>query len=342
MIIKRKKITINDVAQLSGVSKKTVSRVINKGPGVGKKTREKIEKVMKKLNYFPDPQARGLATQKSFLLGLVYDNPNSSYVAELQQGILDHCRNEGFELVVHPCDRKSINLVGELTSFIGRLKLDGVIILPPLSANTELVVLIEKSGCRCIRILPAALENSESVVQSNDCCGVEKAAELLIDLGHKEIGFIHGPIDSQSAIERYKGFEKTLLHRGLALPEQFVVMGDYTFESGVTCAELLLSKKPRPTAIFASNDEMALGVLYTAANLGIKIPENLSVIGFDDEPHASKIYPSLTTVNQNVRKIGELAATKLVALCQGNYRKAEETNDSVIPTLIERQSTAKV
>jgi LacI family transcriptional regulator len=342
VIKKEKKATINDVAKLSGVSKKTVSRIINNSPNVRADTRAKVEKIIKVLNYFPDPQARGLASQKSFLLGLIYDNPNASYIAEFQQGVLDHCRSQGYELVVHPCDRNSINLVGELASFIGRLKLDGVVILPPLSANAQLAELIEKSGCHCIRILPAASEEQAHIVQSNDHHGVKEIAELLVKLGHTEIGFIHGPRDYLSAVERYVGFEQSLLNLGVSLPSQRVVYGEYTFESGVACAEVLLARQPRPTAIFASNDEMALGVILTAANMKIKIPDDLSVIGYDDEPHASKIFPSLTTVNQNVREMGKLAATKLVTLCQGNTKEAEPTEHSVMPILIQRQSTSAV
>ncbi|GAB56623.1 LacI family transcriptional regulator [Glaciecola punicea ACAM 611] len=342
MIKKEKKATINDVSRLAGVSKKTVSRIINNSPNVRAATREKVEKTIKILNYSPDPQARGLASQRSFLLGLVYDNPNASYVAEFQQGVLDHCRSQGYELVVHPCDNKSVNLAGELIRFISRLKLDGIVILPPLSANASLAELIEKSGCHCIRILPAASEAPAQVVQSNDLHGVRKIAQLLVKLGHTEIGFIHGPKDSLSAKERYVGFEKTLLDLGVTLPQQRIVWGEYTFDSGVACAEVLLTKQPRPTAIFASNDEMALGVILTAANMKIKIPDELSVIGYDDEPHASKIFPSLTTVNQNVREMGRLAAIKLVALCRGSGEEDEPMEHSVMPTLIERQSTARV
>ena len=341
MIQKGKKATINDVANLAGVSKKTVSRVINKSPKVSDKTREKVEQIMLKLNYTPDPQARGLASKKSFLLGLVYDNPNASYVADIQQGVLDQCRTEGYELVVHPCDHRSANLVGELSRFIDRLKLDGVVLLPPLSENTQITDMLAKSGCQYARIASVPFNDAPHLVQSDDEIGMNQIADHLVELGHRDIGFIHGPKDYQSAQQRYKGFKTALSRHGITLTNQHVAWGAYTYESGTACAESLLATQPRPTAIVASNDEMALGVLVTAANRGVAVPEELSIVGYDDEPHASKIYHSLTTVNQNVQKMGQLAATKLVALCRGDTNIATETQYLVTPDLITRQSTAR-
>lgn len=336
-----RKSTINDVARLAEVSKKTVSRVINKSPKVSDRTREKVEKVVAELNYSPDPQARGLAFRKSFLLGLVYDNPNPSYVAAIQEGVLGYCRDEGYELVVHPCDRLSSKLLDDISRFIERLKLDGVVLLPPISENPEVIALLQESTCQYVRILSVQLDDPAHLVQSNDRIAVEKIANHLMDLGHREFGFIHGPKDSQSAKERYEGFINALATRDLTMDKKRVTWGDYTFDSGLACAEELLSSQPGPTAIFASNDEMALGVLVTAAKLGMKVPLDLSVVGFDDEPHASKLYPSLTTVNQHVHEMGQLAAEKLLALCRKDHDWASEVKTVVTPNLVVRESTAQ-
>jgi len=131
-----------------------------------------------------------------------------------------------------------------------------------------------------------------------------------------------------------------LADRNIQLPKEHTAWGDYTYESGLRCARQLLTATPRPTAIFASNDEMALGVLVAAARMGINVPTQLSVVGYDDEPHASKLYPSLTTVNQDVRKLGQLAAEKVVALCGNKLQQASEVQTVVQPRLIHRESTA--
>lgn len=335
-----KKANINDVARLAGVSKKTVSRVINDSPQVTEKTRAKVELVIKQLNYAPDPQARGLASQKSFLWGLVYDNPNASYISDIQQGVLDFCRTRGYELVVHPCDYDSPDLLSGLNRFITRLKVDGVIVLPPVSENGELADMLARSNCQHVRILSVEQDKPGNMVRSDDRLGATLIANHLAGLGHTEIGLILGPEHSKSAQERHDGFIAALAKRNITLKENHVVRGAYTYESGLACASKLLRSKTPPTAIFASNDEMALGALVAASKLGIVVPGQLSVVGYDDEPHASKLSPSLTTVNQDLTNIGLLAAEKMFALCKNDVKTANEVASIVNPKLIVRDSTA--
>ncbi|HEY8507490.1 MAG TPA: LacI family DNA-binding transcriptional regulator [Steroidobacteraceae bacterium] len=304
--------TINDIARLANVSKKTVSRVINQSPFVKEETRARIDAVIAQIGYAPDPQARGLAFRSSFLIGLIYDNPNAQYIVNIQDGALDALRGSGFELVVHPCDRKSADFLSGVRRFVERQKLHGVILLPPVSEDPALARTLDEINCRTVRIASVRFEDAPRMVVSNDREATGEAARYLESLGHRRIGLIAGPSQYRSAHERQAGFLSSLEQRGIHIPPELIVEGGYTFESGVACAEMLLSRNPRPTAIFASNDEMAAGVYKAAHRLGIRIPEQLSVVGFDDSPLASRIWPPLTTIRLPIREMGRLAAAKLI------------------------------
>ncbi len=335
-----RKHTINDIARLANVSKKTVSRVINESPFVREDTRTRIAEIMQRVGYTPDPQARGLAFRRSFLIGLIYDNPNAPYVINIQEGALAALRKQGYELVVHPCDRHNEKFLTEIRELISRQKLDGVIMLPPVSENAALAEMLQKLDCPYVRVLSAPLDEPQNVVLSMDRQSAAEVAEHLWKLGHKRISMIIGPQTYRSAIERLAGFKDALGERGLELPSEFIVEGLYTFESGAACAELLLSRTPRPTAIFAGNDETAAGVYRTAYLRGLKIPDDLTVIGFDDSPLASRLCPSLTTMRQPIRDMGRLAAERLMAKI-GGVQGPPLTANTFFPHLIVRESSGR-
>lgn len=334
-----KKATINDIARLAGVSKKTVSRVINEEPNVGAVTRERVRRVIEEAGYIPDPQARGLASRRSYLLALVYDNPNASYVTEAMHGVLDRCQPKGYELIVRPCDSSREGLVEDIAGFVRRLKIDGVLLLPPLSESEDLCGALKAAGCNYVRLLPVAADDPAHMVCFNDREAVREIADHLVALGHADIAFIQGPESSRSSTERWHGFRSALAAHDIELPVSRIARGDYTFQSGVDAAEWLLNAA-EPTAIFACNDEMALGVLVAAQKMGFRVPIDLTVIGYDDSPHASEVWPALTTVNLQVRKMGSLAAEKLLFLCERNAEQAARVQYELIPKFIQRQSTA--
>ncbi|MBB6092520.1 LacI family transcriptional regulator [Povalibacter uvarum] len=335
-----RKHTINDIARLANVSKKTVSRVINESPFVREDTRTRIAEIMQRVGYTPDPQARGLAFRRSFLIGLIYDNPNAPYVINIQEGALGALRRQGYELVVHPCDRTNEKFLSEIRELISRQKLDGVIMLPPVSENSALAEMLQKLNCPYVRVLAAPLDEPQNLVLSMDRQSAAEVAEHLWKLGHKRISMIIGPQTYRSSIERLTGFSDALAERGLTMPPEFVVEGLYTFESGAACAELLLSRNPRPTAIFAGNDETAAGVYRTAYLRGLKIPDDLTVVGFDDSPLASRLCPSLTTMRQPIRDMGRLAAERVMAKIAG-LEGPPLTATTFFPHLVVRESSGR-
>lgn len=336
---KRDQPTINDVAHLSGVSKKTVSRVINRSPLLNEATREKVEKVIAEIGYVPNPQARALALRRNFLIGLIHDNPNAQMVMNVQEGILEAIRETEFELVVRPIDRGSENMLEDVRHFLERQRLYGVLLLPPVSENDALAKLCDGIGCRYVRMGSAALDDAAHMVASNDSDAVAEAIRYLIEQGHQRIGLVAGPHGFRSARERRKGFEAALAEADIKLPRSLIADGNYTFESGLAAADRLLDLSPRPTAIFASNDEMAAGVLHAARQRGLSVPEELSIIGFDDTPIAAHIWPPLTTVRWPIVSMARSAALKLLAGTLADNNVAEEPS-LFLSNLIRRASVA--
>ncbi|TWB17057.1 LacI family DNA-binding transcriptional regulator [Nitrospirillum bahiense] len=331
--------TINDVARLAKVSKKTVSRVINQSPYVHDATRAVVDAVVARIGYVPSPQARGLAINRSFLLGLIYDNPNAQYIVNVQGGILEACHREGFELVVHPCRQVAPGFLAEVKTFVQRQNLDGVILVPPLSEDAALVALLRTIGCRYMRLMSVPLDEPTSMVLHTDRTGAAEVGTHLAQLGHSRVALITGPQRYRSTHERREGFLGALAEHGVTVPDRWIVEGLYTFETGEKRGMELLSPADRPTAIFASNDEMAAGVYKAAYRLGISIPRDLTVVGFDDTPLASRMCPALSTVRLPIHDMGRLAADRLIGrINDGDAGKAQPI--TVTPRLVVRESSS--
>ena len=327
--------TINDVARLSGVSKKTVSRVINRSPLLNQATREKVEAVIADLGYVPNPQARALALRHNFVLGMIYDNPNAQMVLNFQEGVLDAIRGSEFALVIHPVDRHSPGLFDDIRRFIERQRLYGVLILPPLSENDSFAALFDQLGCRYVRMGSAELDDPAHLVQSNDRQAVREAVGYLIALGHQRIALVEGPDGFRSAFERREGWREAMQAAGLPCGPELVAQGSYTFETGLAAGQQLLDMPQVPSAIFASNDVMAAGVVHVARAKGLDVPGDVSVVGFDDTAIAATIWPPLTTVRWPIRKMARSAALKLI------HPESAAKEQSLFPTeFVERSSAA--
>ena len=305
--------TINDVARLAGVSKKTVSRVINSSALLSEDTRTRVETVIAQLGYVPNPQARALALRRNFLLGLLHDNPNAQTVLNFQEGVLDAIRDTEFALVVRPVDRHSPSMMEDIRRFLEQQRLYGVLILPPISENDALAQLCLEMGCGYVRMGSALLDDGDHMVASNDREMVAQAVDHLVALGHRRIALIEGPQGFRSALERREGFLAAMAAHGLEVPAAARAQGNYRFDSGLAAAQQLLDGEFAPTAIFASNDEMGAGALHAARQRSLTVPDDLSIIGFDDSPIAAHIWPPMTTVGWPVREMGRAAALKLIA-----------------------------
>lgn len=327
--------TINDVARIAGVSKKTVSRVINDSQALNAETRQRVRDVIASLGYVPNPQARALALRRNFLIGLIHDNPNAQMVMNVQHGLLEVLRDTEYELILHPVDRGSPTITDDIARFLERQRPHGVMLLPPVSERDDIARLCASLGVRYVRMGSAQFDTPENSACSNDREEVENAIQWLISQGHRNIGFIAGPAGFRSAAERRAGYEAAMEGAGLAMPRALIGQGDYTFASGLRAAERVLDGSPRPTAIFASNDEMAAGVLHVARQRGLDIPADLSIVGFDDTPFAAQMWPPLTTVRWPIAAMARAAAHKLIA-----SEGAEDPGCLFASTLVRRASVA--
>ncbi len=335
--------TINDVARLSGVSKKTVSRVINQSPLLNGETRDRVQAVIAEIGYIPNPQARALALRRNFLIALIHDNPNAQMVLGVQQGLLEVLRDTEFELLVHPVDRGAPDMQEEVRRFLERQRPYGVMLLPPISENDALAALCAQIGCRYVRMGSAPFDDARHMVSSNDREAVRGAVEHLLTAGHRRICMIAGPHGFRSAHERQLGYEDAIEAAGIGLQRTWIAQGDYTFDSGMRAAERLLDLSPRPTAIFSSNDEMAAGALHVARQRGLEVPDNLSIIGFDDTSIASHLWPPLTTVRWPIATMARAAALKLIGDDDGDSDEDGDDGDDLmfVSTLIRRASVSK-
>ncbi|TVQ39029.1 MAG: LacI family DNA-binding transcriptional regulator [Wenzhouxiangella sp.] len=337
------KSTINDVARLAGVSIKTVSRVVNRESGVRDATREKVEKAIAELNYWPNQSARDLAASRAHLICLVYDDPSayklpsSGYIIRLQEGVLRVCRSLGYELLIHPCNYRNDDVESELKFLIQRARPTGIVLAAPLSNIPKIVRAISATGTPLVRLSPGQKLSKEMVVATNDR---EFAAEMtcyLASLGHRRIGFITGHPRHKAVGHRFEGYKAGLKASGLTFSEELVAAGDNSFGSGEAAALKLLDRKSRPTAIFAANDDMAVGVLRVADRLGIRVPDELSIAGCDDITLAEQIHPALTTIRQPFAAMAEKATLMLV---KGTEESEAPKGTVIVPGALKiREST---
>lgn len=304
--------TIVDVAREAGVSIKTVSRVLNHEPGVHESTRDAVLKVVEALRYRPKQSARSLAGGRSFLIGLLYYDPSAAFVGSVQQGATVRCRELGYHLVVESLHNDAPDLRQQIDRMVLALRPDGMILTPPLCDNPEVLAALRENGTPCVLMSPERDIVGVPSVRMDDVHAAEEITNLLISLGHRRIALIKGPPDQSASAARQQGFINALQAHDIDVDPELMQPGSFTFDSGRDAAHQLLSRRQRPTAVFASNDDMALGVLAAAQRLGLSVPGELSVAGFDDSPTAALVWPALTTVRQPVAEMARTAVEMLV------------------------------
>ncbi|MFQ5534936.1 MAG: LacI family DNA-binding transcriptional regulator [Sphingomonadales bacterium] len=305
------RVTINDVAARAGVSIKTVSRVMNREPNVRESTRKRVVKAAAALNYRPSPAARGLAGNRTYFLAMLYDNPSPSYLANIQEGILETCQANAYGMVPQPVDTEAAGLVGGVEEFIAQSRVDGLILTPPVCDHPALMEHLKERDLPFVSVSPPAPEGGLTVMIDDRRAAREMTAYLL-SLGHRRIGFVKGHPAHGAGRRRFDGYQDALKEAGIGFEPGLARQGYFSFESGVKAGQALLALNEPPTAIFAGNDDMAAGVMHVALNLGLRIPLDLSVAGFDDTPLSRQIWPALTTVRQPIQDMGRRAAKTLL------------------------------
>lgn len=328
--------SIYDVAKRAGVSIKTVSRVVNRQSNVSDETRARVLAAVEALSYRPNVFARGLASERSLLIGLLCEDPAAGYVGTLQLGALARCRDEGYHLVVEQLDSQSANLGNEVYALATVSNLCGALLTPPLCDSSTVIEALNRAQTRFVRIAPEKHLAGAPDVRIDDHKAAYDMTSYLIGLGHKRIGFIKGHPDHRAALARFEGYRSALAHAGLPFLDELCVQGYFSYQSGMEAGERLLTLKKRPTAIFASNDDMAAAVLAASQRFNLKIPSQLSVAGFDDSLVAQVVWPRLTTCRQPIREMAAAAVTLLI-------QKPDEDGSSerrLDHELVVRESTA--
>ena len=313
--------TIDEVAALAGVSPMTVSRVINGQAKVRDATRERVMRAVRKLDYTPNLAASSLAAAQHTRIALVYTNPSGAYLRELLLGLLRVASSTAIQLVSEYWDDLDAETERKAARTLAR-RVDGVILPPPLCESRAAVTELVRAGIPVVAIASGRFSDDVSCVRIDDFRAGKEMAEHLIGQGHTRIGFIKGRADLSASAKRYEGFQAALHEAGAEIDPTLVQPGDYTYRAGLKAAEKLLALRHPPSAIIASNDDMAAAVISVAHRRGLDVPRDLSVVGFDDTSAATTVWPELTTIHQ---PIAAMANTAIDVLLRGIRRKDAAT-----------------
>lgn len=349
--------TIYDVAAAAGASIKSVSRVLNAEANVSEALRERVLEAVEALGYRRNLLARGLAGASSSIIAALVDadmtiehwrsGRGNDYLSRLEMGALMEVRRADHHLIVELIDHASGALSRELSALVASVRPRGVLLTPPNSDHSVVLDVLDEAGVAYARIGPERELHRGVCVALDERQAAYDMTAHLIGLGHRRIGFVTGPVAYAASRRRLEGFLSAMTDHGLAPPEGGVANGDFTFQSGVAAINGFLDKGLKLSAVFASNDDTALGVLQGAAQRGLAAPHQLSVAGFDDTPGAMFGTPALTTIRQPVAEMAAVAARRLI---QNGASAADEREFRITTTntgclllpyeLIVRASTA--
>jgi LacI family transcriptional regulator len=328
-------VTIYDVAREANVSMATVSRVVNGNPNVKPTTRKKVLEAIERLGYRPNAVARGLASKKTTTVGVIIPDISSIFYSELARGIEDIATMYKYNIILSNSDQNKQKEFHLLNTMLGK-QVDGIVFMGG-NITEDHVAEFGKSPVPIV--LAASIENSATIpsVTIDYSQAANDAVSALIAKGHKKIAFVTGPIDEQVGLKKLEGYKAALEQANIPFEEDLIIEGDFSYESGMEAMDKIVEIAEKPSAVFVSTDEMALGVIHGATDRGIKIPEDIEVMGFDNTRLATMIRPRLTTVVQPMYDIGAVAMRLLT-----KYMNKENVEDHIVvlPHRIEfRQST---
>ncbi|WP_045736850.1 LacI family DNA-binding transcriptional regulator [Xanthomonas sp. MUS 060] len=333
-------VTLLDVARHAGVSPMTASRVINRHPRVGASMRERVEASIKALGYRPNLAGRSLRTACLARIGILYSNPSAAYLNHFMLGVLEQSSLEGSQVLVEKSENSDHqHAAAERLLAAGA---DGMILTPPLCDAWQTIETLDERGIPLVAVATGTPMRGISSVRIDDYQAACTITRHLLELGHRDIGFISGdPSHTPSAL-RSRGFFDTMAASGLTVEPTRLGEGLFTYRSGLLAASRLLQTTPHPSAILCSNDDMAAAAVAVAHGLRLRVPEDLSIAGFDDTPVATTIWPELTTIHQPVAAMGRTAVTLLLG--EIRQRRSGLPNRGIHHvmryTLVPRNSTA--
>jgi len=310
--------TIKDIARLAGVSIKTVSRVINNEPHVTDETRARVQAAIRTAGYTPNLSARRLVQQRSYMLCiLTYPGYYQAASGALPK-IMDIGYEEGYDILFEPYYPTRKASKDRLSNLVNGRRFDGFVTTPPCDQDDFVAELMTIYKIPLVQINPLNRANSIPCILPDDVQGAQLAVEHLIELGHRRIACLMGPRNMRSSFDRLEGYQQALASAGISFDPQLVIDSEFTHDGGYTATKLLLQLEEAPTAIYAANDEAAYGVLFAAQELGLKVPEQLSVCGHEDLVYSKTIWPGLTTIHQPTGELSEAAVHMLINILKGD------------------------
>jgi DNA-binding LacI/PurR family transcriptional regulator len=337
------KVTIKDIANICGISTQTVSRVINKRPDVSPETREAVEKAIAEMGYQPSALARSLVQQRSYMLGVITAGLRFVGVSQTLNGITEQCENSNYALLLKELPRfDTPNIVPVIEALIAH-QVEGIIFAASeLNENIKITQLQLPTFCPPIIFLKSQPNPEYTTINIDNYDGARTAVEYLLSLGRRKIGLISGPMEWLEARLRKQGWEEALKNAGIKVCDEHWTQGNWSSSSGETAFVELLEKYPDMDAVFCSNDQMSLGLFHHAYALGMRIPKDLAVIGFDDLAESPYFTPALTTIRQPLRELGILAVKTLLAQIEGADTKRVDNTLTLQTELIVRDSTPRI
>lgn len=313
----KRKPTIDDVAALAGVGRTSVSRVLNNGANISSELREKVNRAVKALNFEVNQQARSLARGSSRTLAMIiasdFDNePNSYYSSAIELGALRVCTDNGYQLHTHNINQNSGEFARKVKEILERNNYDGLIITPPFSDHIDIVKMVRdlEYPLVCISAGPKTSSLAPSIGIDDEDAGYN-IAKVLLEKGHTKFGYIQGLEMHVSAEQRFSGFLRAIKEYNIDENEIIVKRGNFTFKSGIENAQSIFETGAYPSALVCANDDMAAGALLSAHKFGVKVPDEISIVGFDDTPVSQIVWPPLTTVHQPLKAFGSIAVNML-------------------------------
>lgn len=332
----KKRVTINDVARLAGVSSQTVSRVVNNHPYVSEDTRRRVQHAIHELDYHPNRAARSLVTQRTHMLGIISFGMHYYGPAQMVNNIEQAAQKRGYGLSFSTVTTLTLDNLSRAMEVLGARSVDGLVFITPVVGVSHSDLARMCRGVPFVQIDTQRLSHSPSVV-IDQYYGMQLATQHLIDLGHRTLVEISGPLNWFGAQARHQSWLDTL-HGADVTPGPYVE-GDWSARSGYEATRRLLAKRPGFTALVAANDQMALGAIQALHERGLRVPEDVSIVGFDDVPEAAYYTPPLTTVRQDFAALGEQSVEYLMALITNPDTPLHQR--VLYPQFIERQSTCQ-
>jgi LacI family transcriptional regulator len=333
-------VTIHDVARHAGVSPMTVSRVINSETNVRDETRAKVNASIKTLRYSPNLAARSLASADTVHIGILYANSTAAYLSELLLGSLEQSSLMGCQLVLEQCEDLESERKAVQRLIAGGV--DGVILPAPLCDSEDALKTVTSAGIPTVLVTSGRPAPGFSAVSINDFEAAREMTRHLLSLGHRRIGFINGHPGHSASAQRFRGYMEGMTEAGLEVGADQVAQGFFTYRSGLEAAERLLSNSFNPTAIFASNDDMAAATMAIAHRKGLDVPRDIAIAGFDDTPLATMVWPELTTVRRPISDMAREAVRLLIEQVRAKRTGGTQPVEHKLLkfTLVKRESSA--